>query len=112
MREIRDALARLGVDSEALLTHGMDKLIYAVPLIDNLRDYLLGLDRSPRWLFNRRNVKASSSAISNWWMKRWLVKRIERDDVLSEVAKHDLVRPIRHGARVQLPDLDEDCLFG
>lgn len=111
LRKDRDALSRLGLDSEALLTHGMDKLIYAVPLIENLRDYLLGLDQTPRWLFSRRNAKASSEAIAKWWMDRWLRKRIERDDVLAEVARHDLVRPIRHGARVQLPEMGEDQLF-
>jgi hypothetical protein len=38
--------------------------------------------------------------------------QIGRDDVLDGVAKHDVVRPIRHGARVRLPETDEQRLFG
>ena len=49
----------------------------------------------------------------SWWARRWLLPRIERQDVLIRVAAHTLIHPIRHGARVQLPALpdDEDGLF-
>ena len=39
--------------------------------------------------------------------ERWLRKRIESDDVLARVEQHTLVRPIRHGARVVLPRIDD-----
>ncbi len=47
-------------------------------------------------------------------MERWLAGRVERKDVLDQVAGDTLVHPIRHGARVQLPKADRDQmdLFG
>jgi hypothetical protein len=43
-------------------------------------------------------------------MRRWLARRIENDDVLRAVEEHTLVYPIEHGARVRLPEIDEDQL--
>jgi hypothetical protein len=104
LRKLRDGLAALGLASEAFLTHGLDKLIYAVPLIRNLREYLLGLDSAPEYRFGRRDPGASTQAIGRWWAERWLVPRIARDEVLAEVAGHTLALPVTHGARVPLPE--------
>ena len=46
--------------------------------------------------------------VAGWWRERWLLRRIEADQVLEAVEEHTLIRPIRHGARVQLPQEEPD----
>jgi hypothetical protein len=96
-----------------LLNHGAPRLVYAVNLVKNLRDYLLGIDAKPKYVVPMRNPKAVTGHIVRWWLERWASKRVERADVLERMAAHTLVHPIRHGARVQLPrmDVDQGLLF-
>ena len=49
MRAIRDGLAKLGFQSDELMTHGMRKVLYGVNLTTNLREYLLGLEERPNY---------------------------------------------------------------
>jgi hypothetical protein len=106
LRKIRDGLDRLKLPTDALLMHGRHRILYGVPLIRNLREYLLGMDREPDYLFDLSDPKAGTRAVVSWWMERWLVARLQNDDALRKVASHSLVRPIRHGARVALPPED------
>lgn len=100
-RKVRGALDLLGFQSDALLQHGSARLIYAVPLAENFREVLLGRDRTPRYILNPDGDGAER--IAAYWNCRWLQRRIERDDVIQEVASHTLIYPVRHGARVPLP---------
>ena len=103
LRKIRGALDILGWPSDELLRHRRPRLVYGVVLVDNLLPYLLGVDQKPRYLF-RRNVPNDVKRICVWWYERWLRKRILSTDVLAELREHRLDRPVRHGARVKLPD--------
>jgi hypothetical protein len=107
LRKIRDGLDLLGLNSDQLLMHGNQRLVYGVPLARNFREYLLGRDAAPEYLFSLANVEERSKNIARWWAERWLSKRIEREDVLNKVAQHRLTYPVRHGARVQVPTDDE-----
>ena len=102
LRKVREGLDALGFPSERLLRHGRRRIIYAVSLIENVRDFLLGLDSDPRYLAPL-DSPTPTKAIAHWWKQRWLRSRIENDSVLDEVARHTLIHPIRHGARVVLP---------
>ena len=82
--------------------------VYGVPVVRNLREFLLGMDDEPDYLFELENPSHSTNKIGRWWTERWLRKRIESDDVLARVEQHTFVRPIRHGARVVLPNMDDD----
>jgi hypothetical protein len=104
LRKIRDGLDLFGLDSDELLMHGNPRLVYAVPLALNFRDYILGKATKPEYPFSLEAPKSTSKAIVKWWAERWLSKRIQRDDVLADVAKERLTYPIRHGARVQVPE--------
>jgi hypothetical protein len=42
------------------------------------------------------------------WIKRWLANRVLNEQVLADVEKHTLVYPIDHGARVNLPEIEEE----
>jgi hypothetical protein len=102
MRKIREGLDLLGFPTDALLRHGRHRIVYGISLVLNLRDYLIGLDPKPDYLFPRRGQTHSSAAIVRWWSARWLRGRLKNPAVLEDIERHTLVHPIRHGARVQL----------
>ena len=76
-----------------------------VKLAQNLDRYLLGMDRAPTWVFDPSD--ACSAKVAAWWAKRWASVRISRDDVLVNVRHEGLAHPIRHRARVKLPEGDD-----
>jgi len=114
LRKIRDALEELGLPEDELLHHGTPRLVYGVQLALNMRDYLLGRVKRPKYLMPSRLPRKATEGIVRWWFERWLMNRVSREDILERVARHTLVHPIRHGARVELPanDFEQGRLFG
>lgn len=110
LRSLRDGLNALGVSSDEMLEHGMEKVVYGATLTSNTMRYLLRLDDRPNYLFSLDNVEASTSRIAQYWFERWAKPRMERREIDEKLAAHTLVRPVRHGARVVLPDDDLDQL--
>lgn len=112
MRKLRLGLTTAGFTADVMLHHRR-RQVFGVPLISNLRDYLLGMVKSPKYICRVTGPEASA-AIAAWWLERWFTKRIESEEVLSAVERHTLTAPVRHGARVQLPPEDSDqlLLFG
>jgi Druantia protein DruA len=102
LRKVRDGLRLLGWPEDDLMRHGRERIVYGVSLVDNLLPYLLGLEKRPRYVFPRK-IRNDIERIGNWWHKRWLAERIKSIEVLEMVAVHSIHRPVRHGARVQLP---------
>lgn len=113
LRKIRDGLYALNLPADALLQHGRQRIVYGVPLVRNLRKFLLGMDDEPDYIFDLSSPAKSTKEIARWWRERWLSKRIESDDVLVGMEVHTLVRPVRHAARVSLPPINDrqGCLF-
>jgi hypothetical protein len=107
LRKLRDGLDALGLSSDDLLNHGGPRLVYGVELTENTRGYLLGLDRHPKYILPQKSSKQLTDQIARWWARRWLYPRIEKEAILTRVAGHRLVHPIRHGARVEVPHDDE-----
>lgn len=107
LRALRDGLKQLGFDEKVMLKHGMPKSIFGVSLIRNLKEYLLGLQKAPKYLFSRTSPVSSTRSIVEWWLDRWVARRLKRPDLLSEISRHTLIYPIEHGARVSLPDDDD-----
>lgn len=114
MRKIRDGLDALGVSSDEILTHGAPRIVYGVDLISNLTEYVLGIQKKPKYYLPRQSARHASNRISLWWLERWVCRRIERKDILDKIARHTLVHPIRHRARVELPqaEAEQGLLFG
>ncbi len=110
LRKVRQALERLNFPTALLLRHHRPRVVYAVSLIRNLRDYLIGLDKKPRYIVPL-DRGATTSQICAWWRERWLRNRIMSDDVLEEVSRHTRVLPITHGARVQSRPDPNQILF-
>ena len=107
LRKIRDGLDALNLPADVLLKHGRHRIVYGIPVARNVREFLLGMDDEPEYVFDLDEPKRSTREIGRWWAERWLVKRIESDEILSRVEQHTLVRPVRHGARVVLPRIDD-----
>lgn len=103
LRKLRNGLDLIGFPSDILLRHGRKRVVYGVPLVRNLLDYLLGIDNTPNYLAPLENSIEKTDKIVKWWMQRWLSKRVQSDDILSQVRAHSLKYPIHHGARVKLP---------
>jgi hypothetical protein len=112
LRKVRQGLDLLGLPSGLLLRHHRRRIVYAVSLIRNLQEYLLGLESQPRYLVPLEDGPQTTARIAAWWRERWVRNRITSDQVLAEVERHTLVRPISHGARVVvLPPADQQLLF-
>lgn len=103
LRKVRLGLAALGWPSNELLKHGRERILYGVPLVSNLRDYSLGVDSTPTYLMDTSLVDGDDR-IAAWWLKRWALRRAQQPHVRKSMESHRLTRPIRHGARVPLPD--------
>ena len=104
LRKIRDGLDAVGLPSDLLLDHGSPRLVYGVALARNFREYLLGLHSEPDYLVPLDNPVRATRMIAKWWAERWLKRRIQREEVLVEVSRHQLTYPIRHGARITVPE--------
>ena len=107
LRKIRDGLDALHLPADVLLKHGRQRIVYGVPVARNIREFLLGMDDEPEYVFDLDEPDRSTREIGRWWAERWLGRRIQSDDILARVEQHTLVRPIRHGARVVLPRIDD-----
>jgi hypothetical protein len=101
MRKLREGLTAVGFPAD-LIRHHRRREVFGVPLISNLRDYLLGVSDRPSYVCTMQGP-AATAAIVTWWRERWLASRIESDEVLSAVQEHVIGPPVSHGARVQLP---------
>jgi len=101
LRKIREGLETLQFPAARMLQHGRGRVVYCIPLIRNLRDFLLGIDKQPEYLVPLK--LGVSSHIAGWWKERWFRHRTESPEIITQVEKHTKVYPIRHGARVTLP---------
>lgn len=112
LRKVRTALELVGCPSDAALTHGSARAIYGVKLATNAREILLGKEKRPKYILAGSKPDEVSRRIVDYWLERWVARRIERDDVLRRIAGHALISPIEHGARVVLPPVyEEEPLF-
>lgn len=105
LRGLRDGLMAIGLAADELLVHGIERCMYGVKLARNVDRYLLGIDETPEWLFNLSDP--TSGKVAAWWATRWAGARAKRDDVLAQVRHEGLAHPIRHRARVRLPERED-----
>lgn len=76
LRQIREGLDALGVDSDTILHHATPRLFYACELGAGSRTSLLGME-------SENFEPASAAAIGSAWRRRWLAARATRDQTLS-----------------------------
>lgn len=80
LRQIREGLEALGIESDDVLNHATPRLFYACALNENAKHQLIGLStKIPA-------KQATAEQISEAWRQRWLYSRIQSDDILDQVA--------------------------
>jgi hypothetical protein len=81
LRQIREAVEALGIDASAVLHHATPRIFYGCELHPGAINELVGLYPAT----DSRGV--SASVIASLWRQRWLIKRIQSENVLSRVAQ-------------------------
>jgi hypothetical protein len=104
MRKIRDAMAILGLPAEDLLRHGNRRVVYGVSLAENTSRFLSGFDRKIKFSLPQSHPSGRTADIGRYWSARWLKNRLQKPGILDDVASHRLTYPVRHGARVEVPN--------
>ena len=110
MRMVNGAFQEIKLPGGNILTHNRPKVVYAVNLVNNLTNYLLGFDNKPQYILNQGHSKLRTKRIAYYWMKRWLIKKINDPVVIAALKSDNLSYPIKHGASVNLPELEEEDL--
>jgi hypothetical protein len=101
MRKMREALALVGLPAE-LLRHGNKRIVYGIPLARNFRRFLMGQETRVQYLIPQRNARDRTSLLTQFWIQRWLARRIEDPAVLERVTTDSLAaHPLCHGAQVR-----------
>ncbi|MHA7861539.1 Druantia anti-phage system protein DruA [Tessaracoccus sp. Y36] len=106
LRKVRLGLAALGWPTNELLKHGRERILYGVPLVENVRDYSLGIVKEPNYLLDPEPADRGEK-VAAWWFERWAKRRAAQEHLQESMRTNRLVRPVRHGARVPLPGDDE-----
>ena len=89
VRAAREALKTLGLDSDDIMRHGIEREVYAMPIAQNAREFLAGEDAKPR--FRHRTV-AEISALAR---ERWVVPRSERDAGFRRFRREELAAAVQ-----------------
>ncbi len=71
IRVARAALEKLGIDGNAVLRHGIEREVYAVPLATNWQEILLGGQK------NVRSCVLPASEIADFCLRRWIEARAD-----------------------------------
>ena len=79
LRQIREGLDALGLKSDDILHHATPRLFYGCELNPNARDALLGLTDVDGQFADARGIAVA-------WRRRWLSKRVLREETLAELA--------------------------
>jgi len=88
---IRALLKSDGNTSVSVFTsHAMPRIIFAAPLISNCTEYLLGIDKRPRYYESRKDGTIGTQRIIDFWRDRWLKKRLEFVPALERVEQFTL----------------------
>ena len=80
LRQGREGLEVLGIDSNEVLHHATPRILYLCTLGKNAREQLLGLSSA------KADPAPSLSVVSEGWRRRWLLSRIRRPGILQRLA--------------------------
>ena len=86
LRKIRSGLEAIGFPADEVLRHGDRRLVYGIAVASNFRDMLLGIAKRRIPLIPAAEPGVGSERLVDYWTRRWLAGRIERDGVLDQVA--------------------------
>lgn len=107
LRKVRLGLAALGWPTNDLLKHGRPRILYGVPLVENLLAYSLGIDAEPQYRVDT-TLDDADAQVGRWWLNRWAIARSQQPRVRESIASNSLALPVNHAARVRLPTVDDE----
>lgn len=99
MRKIRRGLENLGLDGD-LLKHESPRVIYAVELADDFREFLLGLTDDPDYYWSFDDPEAEQQEVYDHWKQRWVSKRIQKEHILDRIKAFDKHTDLRLGHEI------------
>ena len=113
MRMLSQGIQSLGLNPSEFLKHRKPREIFLIKLFKNFRRFCLGLDPKPKPILSAKDHRKVTRKIANYWKWRWLLRRIENQDVIERLRIHDSKGyPVEHGAKAPLPrEIPEDDLF-
>lgn len=85
LRSLRMGLEALGLSPDEYLRHHSPRLLYAVPLVTNADDIMLGLTRKPKYVLPVSGGSKTTRAIAGYWAHRWLKPRLDRPELLGKL---------------------------
>jgi hypothetical protein len=88
MRKIRHGLENLELDGD-MLKHESPRIIYAVDLADDFREYLFGLTDEPEYYWAFDDVRAEQESVYEYWKERWVSKRVQKPDIIDRINEFD-----------------------
>lgn len=91
IRVARTALEMIGIDGNAILKHGVEREVYAIPVASNWQDILLGRHK------NVRSCTLPASEIADFCLKRWIVPRAARDKRYKRFARRRIMDCLLNG---------------
>ena len=102
MRQVREGLDALGMQSDQILKHDMPRLLYGLEAHEGALDELLGL--TPPTV----NRGSSAAAIGTAWRRRWLLGRVRNAEVLDRLRG---LGPHTVRAELRVPDEGEQFIL-
>lgn len=91
IRVARTALGKIGIDGNAILKHGIEREVYAIPLASNCQDILLARQR------NVRSCTLPAREIADFCLSRWIVPRAARDKRYKRFARCRIIDSLLNG---------------
>ncbi|WP_326634821.1 DUF4338 domain-containing protein [Nonomuraea fuscirosea] len=95
LRSLRLGLEALGLRPDEYLRHHAPRLLYAVPLVRNAEDLLIGLTREPDYVLPLAGTgEETTRAIARHWAQRWLKNRLQQSglsDNLRQARRDDML---------------------
>lgn len=79
MRQAREGLGALGLESSQVLHHAMPRIVLGCKVEEDASEVLLGLSKPTN------TKKPSVASLSRAWRRRWLLRRVESEEVQSRV---------------------------
>lgn len=94
LRKLKMGLRMLGFDPDKLLQHRQHRLIYAAPLFDGARDWLMERATSlPSYVAEPDAFEGATERIADYWRSRWLASRLDHEPA-RERLRMDSFRPL------------------
>ncbi|MFB6199772.1 MAG: Druantia anti-phage system protein DruA [Candidatus Nanohaloarchaea archaeon] len=89
MRKIKNGLKNLGLSTE-LLRHDSPRIVFAIDLASNAKEYLRGEDEEVEYYWDMdRDPEKAQKDVYQHWKERWLSKRVLKEDIMERLKEFD-----------------------